>query len=129
MLAEACLCLGLSRFLLLTTEFKKIAPRLGRHMREASAEATEIKRRKAAKIGWAVNVMSRHTVWESKCLAQAMAVKFMLNRRRLQSTLYLGMRKDEAGNLVAHAWIQSCGLTLAGGPGTDQYTVLSVFGA
>jgi len=128
LLTEAYLSLGLSRFILLTIKFKKIAPRLGRHMRKASDEASESQIYKARKVGWAVGVMSRHTFWESKCLVQAMAAKLMLNRRKLKSTLYLGMAKDENGNLIAHAWINSCGLTLTGGRNMDEFTVVSVFG-
>lgn len=128
LLMEAYLSLGLSRFLLMTKEFKAIAPRLGRHMQEASAETCENQICKAKKVGWAINVMSRHTFWESKCLVQATAAKLMLNRRRIKSTLYLGMAKDENGNLIAHAWIKSCGLTLTGGSNADNFTVVSMFG-
>ena len=127
LLTEAYLSLGLSRFILLTMEFKKIAPSLGRHMQETSEEASSSQIARAKDIGWVINVMSRHTFWESKCLVQAMAAKFMLSRRKLKSTLYLGMAKDENGELIAHAWVKSCGLTLTGGGNADSFTVVSVF--
>lgn len=128
LLVEAFLSLWLSWFILTTTEFKKIAPRLGRHMREVSCEVSDIQVSKATRVGWAVNVMSKYTLWESKCLVKAMAAKFMLDRRKLKNTLYLGMGKDENGNLVAHAWIKSCGITLTGGANAGEFTVVSVFG-
>lgn len=97
-------------------------------MREVSCEVSDIQVSKATRVGWAVNVMSKYTLWESKCLVKAMAAKFMLDRRKLKNTLYLGMGKDENGNLVAHAWIKSCGITLTGGANAGEFTVVSVFG-
>ena len=127
LLVEAFIYLGFARMILLTTEFKKIAPKLGRHMKTAPSETDAGQIFEAKNIGWAVSVMSRYTLWESKCLVQAIAAKFMLSRRKLKSTLYLGMAKDENGQLIAHAWIKSCGLTLTGG-GAGKFTVVSVFG-
>ena len=129
LLAEAWLSLGLARLLLLTTEFKKIAPKLGKHMREVSAKGDAAQTALAKDIGLAVRTMSYHTVWESKCFAQAIAAKRMLTRRGIQSTLYLGVAKDDAGSLIAHAWITSCGLTLTGGRNAKRFTVVSVFGS
>jgi hypothetical protein len=128
LLTEAFIMLGFSRFVLLTLKFKKIAPKLGGYMRQAPEEANALQITEAREVGWAVNVMSRHTSWESKCLVQAMAAKLMLSRRKLKSTLYLGMTKDENGKLMAHAWIKSCGLTLTGDGNTEKFTVISLFG-
>ena len=41
--------------------------------------------------------MSRYTFWESQCLVKAIAAMKMLERRQIESTLYLGTAKDENG--------------------------------
>lgn len=127
LLAEAYVTLGLSRFALMTTEFKKTAKRLGNTMQKNSAPLNEKQRLTAKKIDWAVNVMSRYTFWESKCLVKAVAAKHMLNRRNLANTLYLGMAKDDQGNLQAHAWIECSDLSLTGSSTADRFTVVSSF--
>ena len=128
LLVEACLYLGMARAALLTLPFKRIAPFLGEQVekddvRETDSPPSNIARR----IGWAVDVMSRRTPWESACLAQAIAGKFMLKRRGLTSLLYLGTRKDEAGQFTAHAWLQNGNEILLGGGGHETFTVLSAF--
>ena len=128
LLMEAVLLLGISRILLLTAEFKKIAPYLGEHMKESSNELNELHLSEAKKVSWAVNTMSGHTLWESKCLAQAMTAKRMLNRRKIRSTLYLGVARDEEGQMIAHAWVKSGDLILTGARGMEKFTVVSVFG-
>lgn len=128
LLTEALLLLGFSRFILLTMEFKKIAPHLGPHMKEPSDDADVVRLSEAKKVGWAVNAMSKHTFWESKCLAQAITAKIMLNRRKIKSTLYLGVAKDENGKMIAHAWVKSCGIILTGANGMKKFTVVSIFG-
>ena len=51
--------------------------------------------------------MSKYTFWESQCLVKAIAGMKMLERRQIESTLYLGTAKDELGKLIAHAWLRS----------------------
>ena len=46
-------------------------------------------------ISEAINIMSRYTFWESHCLVKAIAAMKMLERRQIESTLYLGTAKDE----------------------------------
>ena len=57
-----------------------------------------------------------------------MTAKIMLRRRGIKSTIYLGVAKNERGEMIAHAWIKAAGLTLTGSAGADQFTVVSVFG-
>ena len=81
----------------------------------------------AARVAWAVETMSRHTPWESACLAQAIAGKYMLRRRGVASELYLGTRKDDRNQLLAHAWLSVNGSIILGGGGRDTFTALSAF--
>jgi len=126
---EAWLYLGAARLALLIIPFRHIARRLGRQLTVSDLSlAGSPPPPIALRVGSGVETMARHTPWESACLAQAIAGRFMLGRRGLSSRLYLGTRKDEGGNLVAHAWLQSGSEILLGRTAHDTYTVLSVFG-
>jgi len=52
----------------------------------------------------------------------------MLRRRRLVSTLYLGVAKDENGSLSAHAWLRCGRRILTGDSGAEQFKIISSFG-
>jgi hypothetical protein len=83
----------------------------------------------ARRVAWAVDLMSRHTPWESACLAQAIAGKSMLARRRIPALLYLGTRRDASGHLAAHAWLCVAGRTILGAREQGTFTALTTFGA
>ena len=70
--------------------------------------------------------MSRYTFWESECLVKAMAGMKMLERRGIESTLYLGTAKDETG-LIAHAWLRSGTFYVSGAEVMERFTVVAQF--
>ena len=51
----------------------------------------------------------------------------MLRRRRIPSTLYLGV-STEAGRLEAHAVLRSGRNLITGGQGQERYTRIASFG-
>ena len=52
--------------------------------------------------------MSKYTFWESQCLVKAIAGMKMLERRNIESTLYLGTAKDAKGQMYrSDAWLRS----------------------
>ena len=51
----------------------------------------------------------------------------MLERRQIESTLYLGTAKDESGKLIAHAWLRSGPFYITGAEGMEKFTVVSKF--
>lgn len=125
-MVEAGCLLALARMMILVVPFRRIAPLLGQTMAESSHAAPR-QRTLAKKISWAVQTTGRHTPWESKCLAQAMAAKMMLRRRRIPSTLYLGLAKDAQGALTAHAWLRCGELILTGGQNHEEFTTIACF--
>ena len=128
LLIEAWINLGAARLALLTVPFKHIAPRLGRQLPpDHPVRDLPTIPPVARRIAWAIDVMSPRTPWESACLAQAVAGKFMLRSRGLSSRLFLGTRKDETGDLAAHAWLQLGQEILLGGGGRPTFTALSSF--
>jgi hypothetical protein len=122
---EAAFWLGISRLAISVVPFKRIAPFLGVHM--ASSDVNGNRQQTASRVSCAIRVMSFHLPWECKCLAQAISGKMMLQKRKISSTLYLGMAKDENGVLSAHAWLRSGDAIITGGGNLQRFTVISTF--
>jgi hypothetical protein len=125
-LVEAAFWLGLARLAILILPFRRIAPLLGRNPAQSPA-ATAAPRELLARISWAVNTASRHLPWECLCLVQALAAKAMLKRRKVASTLYLGLAKDPDTQLKAHAWLRCGDRILTGEQGVNNFTIIAAF--
>ncbi|MFJ7855763.1 lasso peptide biosynthesis B2 protein [Peribacillus frigoritolerans] len=123
---EAFLLLGRARYLK-SISFSKVAPTLGEQMKESSYELIAADKEILANVSRAINIMSRYTIWESQCLVKAMAAMKMLEKRKIDSTLYLGTAKDENGGLIAHAWLRSGPFYITGAEVMDRFTVVSKF--
>ena len=79
------------------------------------------------KVSYAIEVMSKHTCWESKCLVMAIAGMKMLERRKIESTLYMGVARETDGKMTAHAWLRSGSIYVSGAAGMERYTVVAKF--
>lgn len=79
----------------------------------------------ARKIAYHVNRIADHTPWETKCLVRALTAQRLLTKKRVSSTLYLGVKK-EGDKLVAHSWLRTGGYYATGGNG-DGYTMVAKF--
>jgi hypothetical protein len=129
LLLEAFVLLGVARLLVLTIPFRWLAGSLGKHMQESVSTVEHADLRHAILIGQAVRSAAGNTPWESVCLPQAVTGKWMLKRRRIAGTLYLGVAKAEGTpeQLTAHAWLRCGDSILTGGPGHKQFTVVALF--
>lgn len=127
LLIEAFFLLGWAR-VLKSMSFSKVAPLLGEHMIETSLNLDESKKQLLKNVSDAVNLMSRYTFWESMCLVKAIAAMKMLERRHIESTIYLGTAKDKTGKMIAHAWLRSGPFYITGAEVMDQFFVVSKFG-
>jgi Transglutaminase-like superfamily len=78
----------------------------------AAPTIPELRRRRMI---WAVEAVGRRVLGENPCLAQALALRWMLRRHGEDSTLHIGVRKAQAGDLLAHAWLEQDGVVLIGG--------------
>lgn len=129
LLLEAYVLLGLARMGVLILPFRWLARSLGRHMQEDQTTPAPSDLKLARMIGGAVGSAANYTPWGSVCLPQAVAAKWMLKRRRIPGTVYLGVMKDETKpeKLAAHAWVRTGPAILTGAKGHRQYTVVSTF--
>ncbi|MFE4706036.1 lasso peptide biosynthesis B2 protein [Peribacillus simplex] len=126
LLIEAFIYLGRARFLK-GMPFSKVAPLLGDQMKETSSNPDFFNREVLASISKAIHIMSNYTFWESQCLVKAIASMKMLEKRKIESTLYLGTAKDENGELIAHAWLRSGSFYISGAEGMERFTVVAKF--
>lgn len=113
-LIEAFFISGLVRFAILFIPFKKLAGFIGKYKRETARDALETEKQITYRVGWAAQKISCNTPWESKCLVKALTAQIMLTRRKISSTLYLGVAKDNYNKLVAHAWLRSGQVIITG---------------
>ena len=91
--------------------------------------ATPAQREKAWAIGQVMAAVGRNVPWECKCLAEALCVKWMLDRYRIPSVSFLGAHLDEsdAKGMKAHAWLAVERKIVIGGRGSQAYGVTAVF--
>lgn len=129
LLLEAFALLGVARLLVLTMPFRLLAGSLGEHMGQSAPKATPDDLRCARLIGQAVRSAANNTPWQSVCLPQAVAGQWMLKRRRIAATLYLGVAKADAKpeQLAAHAWLRCGEAVITGAAGHRQFTVVATF--
>ncbi|MCZ2257317.1 lasso peptide biosynthesis B2 protein [Sporosarcina sp. G11-34] len=126
LLIEAYFHLGRARYLK-SIPFSKLAPSLGEEMKETSFSPIPSNKGELARISKAIHLMSRYTLWESQCLTKAIAGMKMLEKRNIESTLYLGTAKDEKGAFIAHAWLRSGSFYVSGAEVMDRFTVVAKF--
>ena len=127
LLAEAGACLVVFRLAVWLVPFRRLAAGMGDVMAESPAADSGAERAAAARIGWAVQGLGNRLPWMSQCLVQALAATWMLQRRRIPSTLYFGVAKDDGRELKAHAWVRSGTQVLTGSQGWDTFTVVATF--
>jgi hypothetical protein len=129
-LLEAACYLAAAQIAVHLLPFRWLAPHLGR-MGGTSSErpVSPEQQRQAQQIGWAVTALARKLPWDSKCLAQAVAGKWMLQRRGLPTVLYLGIDRgpDEGTWLEAHAWLRCGADFVTGEPQHKRFQVLTTF--
>jgi hypothetical protein len=132
--AESLVMLAAARFLVKTTPRERLASRMGGVPANqtdymAPVDASNPLRSEQGVTGARVGVMveraARTTWWRSMCLEKALAGKWMLRRRGIASTMYMGVAK-RGTEFVAHAWLVGEGQTLTGA-GKTVYATLAAF--
>lgn len=94
-----------------------------------SVLATAAQLNKAWEIGQVMTAVGRNVPWECKCLAEALCVKWMLDRYRIPSVTFLGAflaPEDEKG-MKAHAWLSVERKIVVGGRLSPRYQITAVF--
>jgi len=124
---EAFFLTGIMRFSILFIAFNKLAKLSGKYNEESvdtlSNEQIDI----GDNVGHIVYLVSNYTPWESKCLVKALTAQRMLRRRKISSTVYLGVAKNENKNLIAHAWLRCGKKNITGDDERYGFTMVAKF--
>jgi len=121
-LLESALALGAARLLVLVVPFRLYSRSMGNDAESApETNAADVVHR----VSRALESVSRHVPWRSKCLEQALAAKAMLRRRGISNTLYVAVAREAA--LEAHAWVRSGDICVTGQAEFDRYTIVGRF--
>ena len=75
------------------------------------------------KVSWAVSAVSLY-VPSATCLAQALSLQALLSQEGIHSDLRIGVARDDASGITAHAWLEIDGTVIIGGQERDRYTQL-----
>lgn len=108
LLLEAFFLTGINRGAILLIPFSKIKKYSGLYKEESTFKIDNEIYRIIKRVQWALRIVSKYTPWESKCLVQGLTAQKILKKRKINSTLYLGVKKNKENNLLAHAWLR-CG--------------------
>ncbi len=125
---EALLFIAIARIAIRFFSFKKLLNYLGTPQTELPVEMlTEADKLYLQKIGKAIRRASRVAFWKTLCYEQAITGKLMLRRRKIGTTIYIGMMKSEEKGLEGHAWIRAGNYIVTGNIALEQYTIVGSF--
>ena len=124
------LTLGISKALIFTLSFRRLAPHLGQAMGVAPwvPLLDPAQQARALQIGRAVRLAARYTPWDSNCFPQAVAARLLLGWYGVPYALYFGLMRDaQSLEMKAHAWVSAGRVAVTGGASFGQFTVVGVF--
>ena len=127
MLIEAYILSGLYRFAIMFLPFKYVKKQLGEAKTESTYEVDDAVYQEAKQIRNIVLLACKYTPWESKCIVRAMLVQHFLKRKKIATTIYLGVNKDELQNMKAHAWIRCGEMIVTGEYENDHFIQVARF--
>jgi hypothetical protein len=117
------------RFMMLFVKYKRYEKRLGVRGRKDDSVITAEQMKVVMKVKSAVIGVSKYTPWESKCMVQAVAAKWLLEKYNIPSTIYFGIMKDPQKNseLKAHAWLIVGEYVMTGREGHRAFKVVNYY--
>lgn len=125
---DAVLLLSISKMVVLTLPFKKVAPYLGTVNGPIDERLDSLQSAKAERVKLFVQMAAGNVPFKSVCLDQAMAAMLLLRRFKIPSNLCLGVKpNDKERKLDAHAWVECGGQILVGGRRSLQYKKVAHF--
>ena len=127
MIIEAFFLTGIIRFCILFVPFSKLAKLSGKYNEESVYKLHDKQIFIGDKVGYIVYLVSKYTPWESKCLVKALTAQTLLRRRKITSTVYLGVAKDQNKKLIAHAWLRCGENIIAGDDERYGFTMVAKF--
>lgn len=127
-LLEVLLLIHILQLVIIFVKFKYISRFLGQQKRETDFNISKEQCITAKRVSKVIKKVSRNLYWKPKCLVQALTAKLILNSKGIESTLYIGVKRDDEKKLLAHAWTRCGNIFLTGGENKNQFVTLNFFG-
>ena len=124
------LMLGLSRLVILTITFRRLAPHLGHPvgLNAYTILLTPAQEKRAIQISNVVRLAARYCPWVANCFPQAVTARLMLGFFNIPYALYFGLnRGSNNSDYKAHAWVTAGKISVTGGYGFSQYIVVGCY--
>ncbi len=119
-LLTAVVILGVVRLALFCLPYRSVVGYVKRGLKKAHLDLAGIDAYQR-QIVWAVKAIARRMPGDKPCLPQALAVQWLLSRKGKSTELHIGVRKDAAGELAAHAWLEDERGIVIGGDGSPMH--------
>ncbi|MCY7296709.1 lasso peptide biosynthesis B2 protein [Alteromonas sp. a30] len=144
-LFEAIIYLAVARFCIYFLPLKWYVDKLGSDTPDVLAQdnrSNSASTHNALLIRKAISRAANNMPWNTVCLPQAIAAKWMCQRRNIKSVMYLGVAKNTAPSpsehavnamfskptsIKAHAWLKVEDTIITGKVGHKKFTVLKTF--
>lgn len=115
----------INRRKILKKDFKTLITEFGYLNKESARKVDKEKYAGVKEIAIAVLRVSNNTPWDANCMVQAITAKNILDKKGIDSTIYLGVTKEE-GKLKAHAWLRCGEIFVTGGNGAG-FAIVNYF--
>ena len=115
------------KLILVVMPFKYYAKKLGEKDKETMNEPLVAEHDFIILVKDSVRRASRYNIIKPKCFTEAIVAKKLLNKKKIPSTLYLGVAKDKQQKMIAHAWLRCGNIIVTGKKGMERFTVVSKF--
>uniref|UniRef100_UPI00342B0E0B lasso peptide biosynthesis B2 protein n=1 Tax=uncultured Halomonas sp. TaxID=173971 RepID=UPI00342B0E0B len=122
--------LGISRIIILTINFRRLAPYLGHPIgiKACTCLISPEQEIRALQISHVIRVASQYSPWIANCFPQAVTARVILGFFNIPYTLYFGLAKDpENKKFIAHAWVTAGKVAVTGGHGFSEYTIVGCY--
>ncbi len=126
LLAETLLWLFTSRLMIWFLPFKAIKPFLGVHMKNSALTDRKTLSQLRKTRNYVLKI-GKVVPWKCTCYVDAISAKQLLKRRKIVTTLYFGVGKDDKKKLIAHAWLQCGDIIVTGGDCRHNYKEVSYY--
>ncbi|NVO10093.1 MAG: lasso peptide biosynthesis B2 protein [Bacteroidales bacterium] len=94
---------------------------------ETALGITEENRIVVVKVAKSIRRTVKYSPWKISCFAKGITAKYLLKRKGINSTLYLGVAKDGLDKLTAHAWLRCGSIVVTGKEEMHRFIVVAFF--
>ncbi len=113
--------------LLAFTPKRFVLKRIGLQGVESPSDIPEENRIIAGRVAKSIRRTTRYSPWRITCFAKGITAKYLLKRKGIASTLYLGISKEGVNKLTAHAWLRCGSVIVTGKEEMQRFTKIVFF--